>query len=82
MGVPLAFLADETVSHGADAFLEVLLLTLDRALKVHQLEGKPFPQHLVIQSDNPTNQAKNSLTNVFLAVLVAKYKFHTCTLNF
>ena len=76
------FLADETVSHGADAFLEVLLLTLDHALKVHQLEGKPFPQHLVIQSDNPTNQAKNSLTNVFLAVLVAKYKFHTCTLNF
>lgn len=76
------FLADETVSHGADAFLEVLLRTLDFALQHHQLVGRPFPEHLVLQSDNPTNQAKNSLSNVFLAALVAKYKFQTCTLNF
>ena len=44
--------------------------------------GAPFPQHLVIQSDNTVSQAKNSHVTLFLAYLVAKYKFATATLNF
>jgi hypothetical protein len=41
-----------------------------------------MPRHLVIQSDNTTAQAKNSLVGQFLATLVASGKFETCTLNF
>jgi hypothetical protein len=36
----------------------------------------------VIQADNTTSQCKNSAASVFLALLVAKGKFTTCTMNF
>ncbi len=76
------YIADETLSHGADAFLDALVLTLDHVLRVCQARGLPMPLHLVVQSDNPTNQAKNSLTCMFLAFMVATNRFLTCTLNF
>ena len=41
-----------------------------------------MPEHLWIQSDNTTAQAKNSETSKFLAWLVAKYRFQSCSLNF
>ena len=41
-----------------------------------------MPKHLVIQSDNTTAQAKNSLVGQFLAHLVGAGFFDTCALNF
>ena len=41
-----------------------------------------MPKHLVIQSDNTTAQAKNSLVGQFLAHLVGAGLFDTCALNF
>ena len=41
-----------------------------------------MPQHLCVQSDNTTAQAKNSQVGQLLATLVAMDNFETCTLNF
>ncbi len=73
---------DEVLSHGASHFCEVLSQTLDRVAEMAERDGIQVPQHLVIQSDNTTSQAKNSLVGQFLATLVAAGKFETCTLNF
>ena len=73
---------DEVLSHGAGHFCEVLSQTLNRVAAMAAQEGKEMPRHLVIQSDNTTSQAKNSLVGQFLATLVAQGKFETCTLNF
>ena len=40
------------------------------------------PEHLVIQSDNTTSQAKNSEAGTYLATLVGKKKFLSALLNF
>ena len=77
------FLADdEEMFHGASCFCEVLTRTLARTHKICQDRGLPFPDHLVVQSDNTTSQAKNSEVAKFLAVLVSKGKFCTAVLNF
>ena len=73
---------DEVLSHGAGHFCEVLSKTLDRVAEMAAREGLEMPRHLVLQSDNTTSQAKNSLVGQFLATLVAAGKFDTCTLNF
>ena len=41
-----------------------------------------MPKHLVLQADNTVSQCKNSVAGMFLAWLVCKGKFLTCTLNF
>ena len=74
--------ADEFLSHGASAFCEILCRALDRVREISRKTGRPMPKHLVIQSDNTTAQAKNSLASLFLAFLVAKGHFATATLNF
>ncbi len=51
------------------------------AAKSKDGNGK-FPENLVIQSDNPTNQAKKTATCVFLSYLVSVLKFATATWNF
>jgi hypothetical protein len=76
------FIADEDLSHGADAFLDVLERVLEAVWAKCQRDGIKFPEHLVVQSDNTTAQAKNSETNVFLAHLVARFKFRTANLMF
>lgn len=73
---------DEITSHGASAFCEVLTRLLDKVQAICSASSVPFPEHLVVQSDNTTAQAKNSETGQFLATLVGKYKFKTATLNF
>ena len=73
---------DEVLSHGASHFCEVLSQTLNRVATIAAQEGREMPRHLVIQSDNTTSQAKNSLVGQFLATLTAQFKFETCTLNF
>ena len=75
-------LADDSLHHGASAFCEVLARVLDHVYKMSMVNGRPFPKHLVIQSDNTVAQAKNSLANCFLAHLVGTGKFVSCTLNF
>jgi hypothetical protein len=78
----LMLLCDETVEHGQNAFLEVLLITIDKVYQICRARNLKFPENLVIQSDNPTNQAKNSAAVIFLAYLVCVQKFTTATLNF
>ena len=41
-----------------------------------------MPRHLVIQSDNTVAQCKNSVASMFLAWLVCRGKFLSCTMNF
>jgi hypothetical protein len=76
------YLADDDISHGADAFCEVLLRTIEEVAKVSQVTGRPMPRHLVVQADNTTAQCKNHAGTLALAMLVAKYKFCTTTLQF
>ena len=76
------YLADEAVVHGADACCEVIARTLEHVARICAAEGRPMPSHLVIQSDNAPAQAKNACFVMFLANLVAKYKFQTTSLTF
>ena len=73
---------DEHLEHGSSMFLEVLVRTLDVVMDICRKEGTPFPQHLVIQSDNPTNQAKNQHAALFLIWLVARGYFKTTNVLF
>ena len=74
------FIADETLSHGAAAFCDVLERVIEHVWAACRRSGVSLPLHLVVQSDNTVAQAKNSLTNVFFAYLVAKCKFQTTSL--
>lgn len=76
------YMANESVNHGSDAFLEVLCQTIQRVKVLCVEQGRPFPEHLVIQSDNTVAQAKNQHVMLFLAWLVHKRYFMTATLNF
>ena len=73
---------DEVTSHGASHFCEVLTRILDKVQAQCSASSIPFPEHLVVQSDNTTAQAKKSEVGQFLATLVGKYRFKTATLNF
>ncbi|CAE7241926.1 unnamed protein product [Symbiodinium natans] len=73
---------DENFFHGASFFCEILTRTLARVKKICQEQGRAMPEHLVIQSDNTTAQAKNSEVASFLALLVRRFKFHSCVLHF
>lgn len=74
------FLAPDELTHGADAYCEVLCQV---AQEVSQVLGpRPLPQHLVLQVDNTVSQAKNGHVGAFCAYMVAKQLFHTVTLNF
>ena len=64
------FDAPETLSHGADAFLEVLCITLSKVWDMCQVQGRRFPLHLVIQTDNTVAQTKNSLCAAFFCHMV------------
>ena len=74
--------ATEQVNHGADAFCEVLTRTLERVWEICRDTGRPFPRHLVAQSDNTVSQAKNSVANLYLASLVGRFKFVTTNLHY
>ena len=73
---------DEAMFHGASTFCEILTRVIALVARVCESRGCKFPEHLVVQSDNTTSQAKNGQVSVFLATLVRKFKFKTCTLNF
>ena len=73
---------DENFFHGASFFCEILTRTLARVAEACRQQGRAMPEHLVIQSDHTTAQAKNAETTNFLAALVRKFKFKSCVLHF
>ena len=73
---------DEEMFHGASTFCEILTRTLSRVQDICAQRGVTPPEHLVVQSDNTTAQAKNAEVQKFLAILVRKFKFHTVVLTF
>lgn len=76
------YLSDEVVGHGANAFCEVLLLTLEKVFRMSRASGRTLPKHLVVLSDNTTSQAKNACAANLMALLVSRYKFLTTNLLF
>jgi hypothetical protein len=50
--------------------------------EISKRTGRPFPRHLVIQSDNTVSQAKNETVMLWLAWLVAEALFETANLFF
>ena len=75
------YVSDEDAHHGASHFCELICRALDSVWKQAQRQNRPMPQHLVVQSDNTTAQAKNSVASICLAYLVLRGKFLTATLN-
>ena len=73
---------DENFFHGASFFCEMLTRISGRVQEACRRQGRSMPDHLVIQSDNTTPQAKNAEVANDLAVLVRKFKFQSCVLNF
>ena len=63
----MLYVADEVQNHGSDAFCEVLCRAIQCAWELSVKESRPFPRHLVIQSDNTVSQAKNGHAMLFLA---------------
>lgn len=76
------FLADDSVFHGASAFIEVLVRVLTHVEAIAEQHGRELPRHIVLQADNTVAQCKNAEVLTFLAHIVGKGKFSTATLNF
>ena len=55
-------LADDDLHHGSQAYMEILLSSLDHIHYICQVTGRRFPQHLVLMTDNTVAQAKTSLS--------------------
>ena len=73
---------DEITPHGASAFCEEIIRTVQHVHEICRRNHWKFPEHLVVQSDNTTSQAKNSESGEFLATLVGMTKFLSALLNF
>ena len=75
-------IAQETMSHGSNAYVEVLCELLDKVAEICRVQGRRFPVHLVLQADNTVAQAKNQYAAAFCSQMVGMQKFSTVTLNF
>ena len=80
------YLSDENLSHGSNAFCEVLVQTIEKAARTVTAERRAmraiFPRHLVVLCDNTTSQAKNAVAANFMSTLVGRYKFLSANLLF
>ena len=76
------FIAQETMSHGSNAYVEVLCQLLDKVVELCRVQGRSFPVHLVLQADNTVAQTKNQYAAAFCSQMVGMQKFTTVTLNF
>ena len=76
------FIAQETMSHGSNAYVEVLCQLLDKVAELCRVQGRRFPVHLVLQADNTVAQTKNQYAAAFCSQMVGMHKFSTVTLNF
>ena len=52
-------MAPETLNHGSNAFCEVLCQSIEHVWRICKSQSRPFPSHLVVQSDNTVARAKN-----------------------
>ena len=75
------FIAQETMSHGSNAYVEVMCQLLEKVAEMCRSQGRRFPVHLVLQADNTVAQAKNQYASAFCSQLVGMGKFSTVTLN-
>lgn len=74
------FLAPDELTHGSDAYCEILCQVIEQ---VRQRNGSnPLPRHLVLQVDNTVSQAKNGFVGTFCAYMVGKQLFQSVTMNF
>ena len=73
---------DELSFHGASAFCEILTRTIQHVMDICRRDNIQPPEHLVVQSDNTTAQAKNSETGMYLATIVGKKLMLSALLNF
>ena len=76
------YIAQETLSHGSNAYVEVLCQLLDEVARLCRVHGRRFPVHLVLQADNTVAQTKNQYASGFCSQLVGMQKFCTVTMNF
>jgi hypothetical protein len=70
------------VTHGTNAFCEVLAQTLDHVAAVCAERGTEMPRHLVVVADNTVAQTKNGKTFNFFAYLVGSGRFFTANVWF
>jgi hypothetical protein len=70
------------VTHGTNAFCEVLAQTLDHVAAVCAERGTEMPRHLVVVADNTVAQTKNGKTFNFFAYLVGSGRFFTTNVWF
>ena len=63
------FLADQYLSHGADASCEAIARTLDVCHQLALSRGIELPRHILLQADNTVAQSKNALNSLFAAYL-------------
>ena len=72
-------IAQETMSHGSNTYVEVLRELLDKVAEICRVQGRRFPVHLVLQADNTIAQAKNQYAAAFCSQMVGMQKFSTVT---
>jgi len=75
------YIAQETLSHGSNAYVEVLCQLLDEVSRLCRVHGRRFPVRLALQADNTVAQTKNQYAAAFCSQLVGMEKFCTVTMN-
>ena len=73
---------DETTPHGAANYCEILSRSLDRVFDTCKTRHWKPPTQLVVQTDNTTAQAKNSVGMMYLSLLVCRNLFASVTNNY
>jgi hypothetical protein len=73
------YISQDTITHGANAVLEVLRRLLDQVWERFQVQGRRFPSHLVVQTDNTVAQTKNNYCAAFMTQFVSLRKLATIT---
>jgi hypothetical protein len=76
------YLLDQNVDTGANLFCEILLDLIQQVWNICRASKTPFPEHIVVMSDNTVSQAKNACVFNFMSLLVAKQRFLSANLCF
>jgi len=76
------YLSDESVNHGADYSMDLLVRAVSKVWRMCREQNRPFPRHLVLQCDNTPAQFKNKLTMLMMAYLVSRFKFLSTNVMF
>ena len=77
------FIADDkSVSHGSNAFCDVLLRVIEAVWGQYRRSGVKFPEHLVVQSDNTVAPAEKRYVTLILAYPLSRNKVRTTNFFF